>query len=80
MYTEAEISYLMNQHSVEYAAGPRCLAPMVDLRTMGCPARIFEKVLESRARKLGKAFAEFRTANRPAATDLDLAISSSKLF
>ena len=54
---------------------------MPDLRELGCPARIFNRIVEFRERKLGKAFAEFRAANKPAA-DVNVAtqIDAMKLW
>lgn len=58
-FTEPEVRFLIGEH---YAPGGQreVLRPIVDTRRLGCPERIFFGVLEQRARKLGKTFAEFR--------------------
>jgi len=62
-FSESEIRFLIQSHPIETATGRRevLLTPAVDLRTIGCPAHIFEAVLECRARKLGNKFVEFRS-------------------
>jgi hypothetical protein len=62
MFSDSEIKFLMNGHS-EAATLNRQLKAIQDLRTLGCPSRIFEKILEYRAKKLGRTFLEFRSAN-----------------
>ncbi len=80
MFTESEIRFLTQLH-IETADRERTLQPCRDLRELGCPARIFNRILEFRERKLGKAFAEFRAANKPAA-DVNVAtqIDAMKLW
>ena len=53
MFTEQEIKFLLRPHVETAAVNGRPLAPSVDLRELGCPQRIFETILESRAKKLG---------------------------
>lgn len=87
-FTEAEVQFLIRPHRVETAdRNPgRVLAETVDMRALGCPAHIFERVLESRAQRLGAKFVEFRNAQRVAAIaptpdlDLDARVAASKLF
>ena len=80
MFTESEIRFLMQQH-FETADRERTLQPCQDFRNWGAGAIIFNRVLEFRARKLGKAFVEFRAANRPAA-DVNVAaqVDAMKLW
>jgi hypothetical protein len=86
MYSEAEIKFLIQPHRVETAdRGSRPLEAAADLREIGCPVRIFNRILESREKKLGSRFVEFRNSQRqlPTATpapDLDAQIQASKLF
>ena len=85
-FSESEIRFLLRPRVAETADmnGNRNLTPIRDLRELGCPAAVFQKVLESRARRLGKQFAEFRASSAAAveipATDLDSRIAGSKLF
>ena len=83
-FSENEIRFLLNRHSVETAAGPRTLSHSTDLRALGCPAATFNRILESRAKQLGRKFAEFRNTGRatvPQSTPtLESQIASSKLF
>jgi hypothetical protein len=57
-----------------------------DLRELGCPTSIFNRVLESRARKLGAKFAEFRNqqyreqSHGTSASDLEAQIAAAKLW
>jgi hypothetical protein len=62
MFTEREIKFLIQPHKIETAdrSGNRTLSAAQDLRELGCPANIFNRVLEGRARKLGAKFVEFR--------------------
>jgi len=85
-FSEKEIRYLMQPHPVVETAdrfGKRnALSEFTDLRLIGCPSEIFERVLESRARRLGSKFVEFRSrslAEAPA-TDLDARVAGSGLF
>jgi len=83
MFSEPEIQFLMQSHKVETADKVnRCLAAVSDLRNLGCPASVFNRVLEDRARKLGSRFVEWR--NRRGETtppdDLSQRIQGSKLF
>jgi hypothetical protein len=86
MYSESEIRFLSTQCQIETAAGPRELKALIDVRTLGCPARIFERVLADRERKMQKAFTEFRASNKSASATtsetvlLDLQIEASRLF
>ena len=84
-YSEAEIAFLIRPHKVETAdMRERALRQAVDLRQLGCPAAIFEKVLESRARKLGSKFIEFRNQQTilagTSASDLDSLVAGNRLF
>ena len=85
-FTEEEIRFLIKPRVVETADlnGNRQLGAAVDLRQLGCPAAIFQKVLESRARRCAKAFAEFRSSSAAVveipATDFDARIAGSGLF
>lgn len=86
-FTEKEIQFLIRPHKTETAhLGCRALSAAQDLRTLGCPAAIFNRVLEDRARRLGTKFVEFRneqhveqTQSVPA-TDLDVQIAASHPF
>jgi hypothetical protein len=66
-YSESEIRFLMQPvrflpaNGMENAAGRRSLNELQDLRLLGCPERIFEQLLEHRARKISPQFAEFRS-------------------
>ena len=88
MFTEREIKFLIQPHKVETAdrGGSRTLSAAQDLRELGCPTNIFNRVLESRARKLGSKFAEFRNQQHaelsPSAptTDLRSALAAERLF
>jgi hypothetical protein len=88
MYTEPEIRFLLQRHRTETAdRSSHPLAEGIDLRQLGCPARLFEKILEQRARKLGPAFAEFRNSQRsisteaaPSAAELTMLLNAEKLF
>jgi len=88
MFTEQEIKFLIRPHKVETAdrGGSRVLVAAQDLRALGCPANIFNRVLEGRARKLGTKFAEFRKqqhSDQPqgtAASDLEAQIAAEKLW
>jgi hypothetical protein len=61
---------------------------MADLRSLGCPEPLFNRILEDRARKLGPRFAEFRDSQNRAAhasqtaadAGLDERIAASKPF
>jgi hypothetical protein len=82
-FTSEEVRFLLGTHPVERAVhdGREVLSGGADLRALGCPERLFLRVLEGRARKIGNKFAEFRAAQRPAtADDLDSRIAGSKLF
>ena len=87
MYTEQEIAFLMQpQRTANAERSSHPLAASVDIRTLGCPTHIFNRLLEDRARKLGPKFTEFR--NRQCATrieaatpaDLDTRVAASSLF
>jgi hypothetical protein len=84
-FDEAEIRFLLQPHGIETANGrTRELRSMVDLRTLGCPAHLLERVLEDRARKLGNKFTEFRNQQAaPVATpqpSLVDQVAAAKLF
>ena len=88
MFTEREIKFLIQPHKMETAdrGGSRTLSAAHDLRELGCPTSIFNRVLESRARKLGAKFAEFRNQQHreqphgTSASDLDAQIAAAKLW
>jgi hypothetical protein len=88
VFTEREIKFLIQPHKVETAdrGGSRTLSAAQDLRELGCPTSIFNRVLESRARKLGAKFAEFRNQQyreQPQgapASDLEAEIAAAKLW
>jgi hypothetical protein len=88
VFTEREIKFLIQPHKMETAdrGGSRTLFAAHDLRELGCPASIFNRVLEGRARKLGPKFAEFRKQQyreQPQGTpasDLDAQIAAAKLW
>jgi hypothetical protein len=88
MFTETEVQFLMTQHNTVENSSIGCnrnLTEIRDLRKMGCPADMFNRVLESRARKLGNKFVEFRTQNQygnQSRSDLDLTdkITAAKFF
>jgi len=78
-FEEREIRFLRQEFATQR------LRPIRDLRELGCPARIFERVLEDRARKLGPEFAKFRaedslTTTAPLQADLAARVESAKLF
>jgi hypothetical protein len=82
-FNEAEIAFILQSHRPEHADGTRELRGAIDLRTLGCPDRVFESVLRSRSQKLGARWHEFRSAQRatgttPLASDLDTEVL--KLF
>jgi hypothetical protein len=78
-FSEDEIRFLLKPHTVETAARVRDMSPAVDLRALGCPARLFEEILEDRAKKLGAKFTEFHNQGTRQ-DDLHDRIQSSKLF
>jgi hypothetical protein len=83
MFSEREIRFLLGRHTTETTTGTRETREMTDLRNLGCPESVFNRVLSHRALKLGKMFAEFRNANSSTSApnnSLDEAISSAKLF
>ena len=87
MFSEQEIKFLIQPHRIETADrnGKHAISAAVDLRTLGCPTPIFNRVLESRAKKLGNKFQEFRNQQRldqttVPATDLDVQIAASRPF
>jgi hypothetical protein len=82
-YTASEVGFLLGAHPLELAVanGRDVLPADCDLRALGCPERIFHRILEQRARKLGNTFTEFRATQRPAtADDLDSKIAGAKIF
>jgi hypothetical protein len=83
MYSEAEIAFLTQSHRVETADRRSRTMPFVtDLRQIGCPPHIFNRILEDRARRLGRAFAEWRTRRGESSPqdDLDARVAASKLW
>lgn len=95
-FSEKEIAFLTQHHTetVETATlghtvirQRRIMDEARDLRQLGCPQSVFFKVLERRAKQLGRAWVEFRNAQRSAAPvppgeppDLSSAASAAKLF
>jgi len=82
-FTENEVRFILGIHEIETATCIRTvLGPANDLRSLGCPTRIFERILEQRAKKLGNKFAEFRAANpiSTGTTTPALQAESEKLF
>ena len=82
VFTEHEVQFLMASHQ-ETAAGNRTLNQIRDLRLLGCPTAIFNRLLESRAAKLGDKFLEFRSGNRAVVnqpSELEIEIANAKLF
>ena len=75
-FTENEVRFLSNAH-------PR-LQPIIDMRKLGCPESVFNRILDDRAKKLGNAFTEFRASHNepPTAEEANLAaeIAANKLF
>jgi len=92
MFTDAEIRFLMQSHPVEHATTGRSqtreMPATADLRQIGCPEKIFFRVLEDRARRLGSKFTEFRAAQRAVSaqvapspgSSLESEIQAAKLF
>jgi hypothetical protein len=67
-FSEEDIKFLLEKHEIEVVPGKtRELREAYDIRTLGCPAHIFERVLADRADRLGDKFREFRA--RQAARD-----------
>ena len=75
-FTENEVRFLSNAHGR--------LQPIVDVRKLGCPESVFNRILEDRAKKLGNTFTEFRaTHSQPSTaeeTSLAAEIAANKLF
>jgi hypothetical protein len=65
-FSEQEVRFLMNPHTVEHAMGTRSLRATLDLRELGCPPNVFESLLERRAKALGTKWIEFRAQNHSA--------------
>jgi hypothetical protein len=80
MFNESEIRFLMGRHKVEHATGNRMTSEMIDLRSLGCPLPIFERILNHRALQLGRAFTQFRMANRETLTVTNTDVEAVKLF
>ena len=79
MFSESEKRFLM-QERAELG-----MKQMIDLRTIGCPSWLFERVLERRAAQLGpEALEKFRAeqaAAKPKRTQsLEQKITASKLW
>jgi len=71
--SEAEISFILRE------------CKMQDIRKLGCPAKIFDEIVENRAAKIQDKIAEFRSKqplaeSTPAPTPLEQEISSAKLW
>jgi hypothetical protein len=84
-FTDTEVRFLLEQHRiVEHAAGVRTLNPSLNLRALGMPMEMWERVLQRRATALGRQFTEFRAANQAATTavalTLEQQIAASKLY
>jgi hypothetical protein len=86
-YTEKEIAFLLDRHTVETAMGGerRLTNHSEDLRLLGCPLAVFERILSYRAKQLGSRFTEFRNATRTVEREtgtnsLELDLESAKLF
>ncbi len=73
-FTEAEVRFLIGEHRLETATCGRGLRAAVDMRELGCPAAIFEKILEDRARRLGTKFTEFRAAQTKLSAEQERAV------
>ena len=78
-FSEPEMRFLRQENATLK------LKPMADLRAIGCPQVVFEKILEERARKLGGEWARFRDEHKTPATqssqpDLDARIAAARLF
>lgn len=75
-FTENEVRFLARAHGR--------LVPIADIRQLGCPEAIFNRILEDRARKLGNVFTEFRAGIKSTATateaNLAAEIAANKLF
>ena len=91
-FSEKEIRFLLGSPTVEMYGGEVVGGHFEDMRAKGCPEHIFNRVLESRARKAGSKFIEFRKRNNPGAStkefetaratggSLESEITASKLF
>jgi hypothetical protein len=83
-FTEPEVRFLLAAHPREHATSHRELGTMTDMRELGCPLPLFERILEDRARTLGRRFTEFRASLTPAKlpvdSDLDVRVAASGLF
>jgi hypothetical protein len=71
-YTEAEAAFLSEGRPIYETRGSRTIIVgefkrIVDIRALGCPEALYEKLLDQRAHKIRKEFAEFRSG-KPAAT------------
>jgi len=77
-FTESEVRFLLQSFPAESATGNRPLKPAVDMRNIGCPDAVFARILESRAKQLGRKFTEFRTTAPP--SDLSQRLAAAKLF
>ena len=78
-FNAAEIRFLRQEHAMHG------LARAADLREIGCPAHIFQLILEERAGKLGPEFERFRkdavaNVTAPSSDELAQRVQSSKLF
>ncbi len=85
-YSEREISYLLEQHLAEHAAGERRLiGASCDLRKLGCPDHVLEAILNHRRKQIGeRRFMQFRNATgnreRVAEPSLESELDKIKLF
>ena len=82
---EQAVQFFMHGH--HDSTGREVLRPMVDMRQLGCPARIFDRIVEHRAQKLGVTATEFRTLMKISDTlapvvpgSLSDIIASNRLF
>jgi hypothetical protein len=78
-FNETEVRFLRQEHAT------RRLKPIHDLREIGCPSHIFQRILEERAKKLGASFDTFRahavaSGTAPPHDSLADRIQGSKLF
>jgi len=73
---EKEEAFIRQKHS---EAG---LEVMIDIRRLGAPAALYERIIEQRAAKISGKLAEFRSAQSAPTpqTNLEAEIEASKLF
>ena len=78
-FNAAEIRFLQQENAT------RRLRALGDLRELGCPGHIFERILEDRASRLGSDFAKFKSEQSaavvaPTQPGLAERIEAAKLF